>query len=147
MPPIKKVQVDRLEQINDVPAYQAGTYLKIGSDNKPVFNDVNTDVNITASQVSDFQNAINANSDVQKGVTAYSWGNHALAGYLKVETDPVFSASPSALITYIEISNWNTALQPNGVSGILTIPNITASGTAGSLTITNGLITGFSNPT
>ena len=43
--------------------------------------------------------------------TAYSWGNHATAGYLTsyTETDPVFTASPSFGITSLNISNWNTA--------------------------------------
>jgi len=43
--------------------------------------------------------------------TAYSWGDHANAGYLTsyTETDPIFNASPSKNITNTEISNWNTA--------------------------------------
>lgn len=43
--------------------------------------------------------------------TAFSWGNHASAGYLTsfTETDPVFSASPASGITNTNISNWNTA--------------------------------------
>jgi hypothetical protein len=43
--------------------------------------------------------------------TAYSWGNHATAGYLTsyTETDPVFSASAASGITSTNINNWNTA--------------------------------------
>ena len=43
--------------------------------------------------------------------TAYSWGDHALAGYLTsyTETDPVFSASAAAGITSTQITNWDTA--------------------------------------
>jgi len=43
--------------------------------------------------------------------TAFSWGNHANAGYLTsfTETDPVFWASPSFGITAPNIANWNTA--------------------------------------
>jgi hypothetical protein len=43
--------------------------------------------------------------------TAYSWGNHAAAGYLTsfTETDPVFSAAPASGIAAGDITNWNTA--------------------------------------
>jgi hypothetical protein len=58
---------------------------------------------------------------------AYGWGNHADAGYLLVETDPVFGASPAATITNLLISNWNASYtashaaltlgaSPNGLS-------------------------------
>jgi hypothetical protein len=42
---------------------------------------------------------------------AYSWGNHALAGYLKsvTENDPLFSVSAANGISSSDISNWNTA--------------------------------------
>ncbi|MCX6276619.1 MAG: hypothetical protein NT004_00810, partial [Bacteroidetes bacterium] len=43
--------------------------------------------------------------------TAFSWGNHATAGYLKsfTETDPIFGAHPASGITSGNIANWNTA--------------------------------------
>jgi hypothetical protein len=43
--------------------------------------------------------------------TAYNWGNHASAGYLKdfTETDPVFGLSPAKGITLSLIDNWNLA--------------------------------------
>ena len=44
--------------------------------------------------------------------SAYSWGNHANAGYLTTaptETDPVFSASAASGVTSIRITNWDTA--------------------------------------
>lgn len=41
--------------------------------------------------------------------TAYGWGNHAVAGYLTVESDPIFTAHVSNGITSTNISNWNTA--------------------------------------
>lgn len=44
--------------------------------------------------------------------SAYSWGNHANAGYLTTaptETDPVFSASAASGVTSIKITNWDTA--------------------------------------
>jgi len=49
--------------------------------------------------------------DISNWNTAYSWGNHASAGYLTsyTETDPLWSASPSFGITATHINNWNTA--------------------------------------
>jgi hypothetical protein len=41
--------------------------------------------------------------------TAYSWGDHALVGYLTTETDPVFTASAASAITSTQITNWDTA--------------------------------------
>lgn len=41
--------------------------------------------------------------------TAYGWGNHADAGYLTVESDPVFGASDAAGIVSTDITNWNDA--------------------------------------
>jgi len=43
--------------------------------------------------------------------TAYSWGDHAAAGYLTsyTETDPIFGASTANGITSGNITNWNTA--------------------------------------
>jgi hypothetical protein len=41
--------------------------------------------------------------------TAYGWGNHASAGYLTVEVDPVFIAHPAYGISGTNITNWGTA--------------------------------------
>jgi hypothetical protein len=41
--------------------------------------------------------------------TAFGWGDHAQAGYLTSESDPVFSASVAAGITGAQVANWNTA--------------------------------------
>lgn len=43
--------------------------------------------------------------------TAYGWGNHADAGYIKLytETDPEFSESPANGITTTDLNNWNAA--------------------------------------
>jgi microcystin-dependent protein len=41
--------------------------------------------------------------------TAYSWGDHSQAGYLTSETDPVFAASDAAAVTAAKISNWDNA--------------------------------------
>lgn len=40
---------------------------------------------------------------------AYSWGNHAEAGYLTEETDPIFLDSPAFSITLQDIINWGEA--------------------------------------
>jgi hypothetical protein len=40
---------------------------------------------------------------------AYSWGDHALVGYLTTETDPVFTTSAASAITSTQITNWDTA--------------------------------------
>ncbi|MBN2375161.1 MAG: hypothetical protein JXD22_02075 [Sedimentisphaerales bacterium] len=41
--------------------------------------------------------------------TAFSWGDHAAAGYLRAEFDPVFGGSAAAGITGSAISKWDTA--------------------------------------
>lgn len=41
--------------------------------------------------------------------SAYGWGNHALAGYLTTESDPVFTAHVAYGITNTKISNWDAA--------------------------------------
>jgi len=56
--------------------------------------------------------------------TAYSWGDHAQAGYLTsyTETDPVFAASDAAAVTAAKITNWDTAhgWGDHGQAGYLT---------------------------
>ena len=47
--------------------------------------------------------------DITNWNTSYSWGDHALAGYLTTETDPIFTAAPAAGILAGDITNWNTA--------------------------------------
>ena len=51
------------------------------------------------------------NSDITNWNAAYSWGNHASAGYLTnfTETDPIFLASAANSVTATNLSNWNTA--------------------------------------
>ncbi|UCH88837.1 MAG: hypothetical protein JSV49_11445 [Thermoplasmata archaeon] len=41
--------------------------------------------------------------------TAYGWGDHASAGYLTSESDPIFTGSAAYGITSTKISNWDTA--------------------------------------
>ncbi|GEM_PF-3860546 len=81
---------------------------------------------IKKSQISDFGSYLTEETDpvfsssVANGITstniskwnaAYSWGNHAIAGYLTnyTETDPVFSSSVANGITATNISKWNAA--------------------------------------
>ena len=110
-------------------------YLTSFSETDPIFAAWNksTGISITESQISDLKTyelaftkntAFNKNfgtaagtvaegndSRILNGQTAYGWGNHALAGYLKTytETDPIFVASASYGITSTDISNWNTS--------------------------------------
>lgn len=62
--------------------------------------------------------------------TAYSWGNHASAGYLTsfTEADPIFTAHPSYGITSTLINNWNTAYSwgNHASAGYLTSFTVTA---------------------
>ncbi|HPO64084.1 MAG TPA: hypothetical protein PK762_13480, partial [Candidatus Kapabacteria bacterium] len=53
----------------------------------------------------------NWNNAFAQGTEAYSWGNHADAGYLTsfTEIDPLFSSSWASMITNEDISNWNNA--------------------------------------
>lgn len=59
-------------------------------------------------------------NDISNWNSAYSWGNHALAGYLRnyTETDPVFSSSVAHGITPSNITNWNTAYGWGDHSGL-----------------------------
>ena len=61
-----------------------------------------TNANIDSGNIANA--VINAEWDA-----AYSWGDHALAGYLTVEVDPIFSASAAVGIMSGDITNWNTA--------------------------------------
>lgn len=56
-------------------------------------------------------------TDVNHWSAAYSWGNHAQAGYVTNETDPVFSSSPAAGISSSDIQSWN-ALKPAAVKSV-----------------------------
>ena len=47
--------------------------------------------------------------DLSNYDTAFGWGDHAQAGYLTSETDPVFGASAAAGILSSNISNWDSA--------------------------------------
>lgn len=59
-------------------------------------------------------------SDILNWNTAFSWGNHANAGYLKnfTESDPIFLFHPAHGITNDNISNWNTAFSWGNHAGL-----------------------------
>lgn len=57
---------------------------------------------------------------------AYGWGDHALEGYLKTESDPVFGTSAASGIVAGDITNWN-----NGVDSIVAGSNVTISPASG----------------
>lgn len=62
--------------------------------------------------------------------TAFSWGNHAAAGYLTsfTESDPVFNASAAASITTTNISNWNSAFSwgDHSAAGYVQLPIVSS---------------------
>jgi hypothetical protein len=95
--------------------------------------------------------------DVQQGKTAYTWGNHALAGYQSAITGTGLVKSTSGVISYItdNSTNWNTAYgwgnhaivgyllaevdnlnsvtnRGNTTTNSITITNLTATALAGS---------------
>jgi hypothetical protein len=69
-------------------------------------------INVTGTLTATGGNSTNWN-------TAYSWGNHASAGYLTsyTESDPVFTAHAAYGITSTKISNWDTAYN-NHITGV-----------------------------
>ena len=86
------------------------------------------------------------NTKISNWDTAYSWGDHASAGYLTsfTETDPVFSASAASGITSTNITNWNTAYGwgDHASAGYLTgNQTITLSGDASGSGTTNIVVT------
>jgi len=55
-----------------------------------------------------------SNDQITNWDEAYSWGDHALAGYLTQELDPIFTSSPAATITVSDIAKWNEAAADGG---------------------------------
>ena len=53
--------------------------------------------------------AIPTTSNLSNYDTAYGWGNHAGAGYLTTEADPVFTGHAASGISSTNITNWSTA--------------------------------------
>ena len=74
--------------------------------------------------------------------TAYSWGDHSVAGYLTsyTETDPVFSASEAASITATDTGNWDTAFGwgDHSAAGYLTTETFTGTVTSVAQTVPTG---------
>jgi trimeric autotransporter adhesin len=107
---------------------QSGTFSGIDWGNGTKFIEVEADPNagnnyvlLNTTQLLAVPYALRAaKADSVKGIdlnsttnwnTAYGWGNHATAGYLKsyTEADSVFVNSPANGITSTNITNWNTA--------------------------------------
>ena len=102
-------------------------YLTSFAETDPLFTawDKKTGISITKSQISDLANLFDGNYNsltnlptlnITNWNAAYSWGNHAIAGYLTsfAETDPLFTAwnKDYADLTgtpTLSIANWNTA--------------------------------------
>jgi hypothetical protein len=80
---------------------------------------------------------------------AYGWGNHASAGYLTSETDPLFAASAAHGIAAGDLTAWNAKIGGSGTAGY--VPKFTASGSVGNSAIfsaTNGNVgIGTTTPT
>lgn len=57
-----------------------------------------------------------SNDQITNWDEAYSWGDHALAGYLTQELDPIFTSSPAATITVSDIAKWNEAAADGGMT-------------------------------
>jgi hypothetical protein len=55
-----------------------------------------------------------SNDQITNWDEAYGWGDHALAGYLTQELDPIFTSSPAATITVQDIAKWNEASADGG---------------------------------
>ena len=58
---------------------------------------------------STFKSDITSGLNISNWDVAFGWGNHASAGYLTTETDPVFTAHPASDITTTKIGQWNSA--------------------------------------
>ena len=56
-----------------------------------------------------FKSNITSDLNISNWDTAFGWGNHAGAGYLTTETDPVFTAHPANGITTTKIGQWDSA--------------------------------------
>ena len=57
-----------------------------------------------------------SNDQITNWDEAYGWGDHALAGYLTQELDPIFTSSPAATITYADIEKWNEQSAGGGMT-------------------------------
>ena len=89
-------------------------------------------------------------SNISNWNSAYSWGNHASAGYLTSETDPTVPGHVKA-ITTTNVSNWNTAYSwgNHATAGYLTatptLNQVTTTGATTTNSITIGGLTVATN--
>jgi hypothetical protein len=75
-------------------------------------SDLTGSATFTANQSSNTTFTVGLSTSIQnaiaEGIIAYSWGNHASAGYLTTESDPTVPSHVKA-ITATDISNWDDA--------------------------------------
>ncbi len=84
--------------------------------------------------------------------TAYRWGNHATAGYLKsyTESDPVFLAHPAFGITNTNLGNWNDSysIRITGATGLAPLSlDIANNQLTGSIAASNAITNGYLSST
>ena len=98
----------------------ATNYVSVESD--PIFT-ASVAASISSTDVTNWNTAYSWGDHAQAGYlttaslsgnvanwdAAYGWGDHSQAGYLTSETDPIFAASDAAAVTAAKISNWDNA--------------------------------------
>jgi len=96
----------------------ASTKMSVALNGKDIDLDVNqANLSIAIGQITGFTD----NSGDWD--TAFSWGNHAVAGYLTsfTEADPVFLAHDAAGVTAAKIGNWDTAFSWGNHAGLYSL--------------------------
>ncbi|RRJ91535.1 hypothetical protein EG240_05885 [Paenimyroides tangerinum] len=87
-----------------------------------------TSTNLTTENGHTHELAQDVKNDIAKGVTAHGYGNHAQAGYLKTETDPVYVASitkqmmtKGIILENADLNTYNeTGIYTQGANSIVT---------------------------
>ena len=91
------------------------------------------------------QNALGADPNFLRYLQGFI-ANPVNAGKIQGKKISTMPAKDGQVLVYQKASNtWFPVTISSGVSGTITIPKITTS--TGSITVSNGIITGFTNPT